>query len=453
MAPILMPLPYPTSVEVPPPAGVFSDRWRVNVSSKRSTSGVVGGQELEMRGSIGGADLCTGGTASASSDNGTNLPAHMFDDNTGTSWFASGTSVPQWIEYDFPSDVTIEQIAWDPSNANDIPIGFTLEYWDVDLSSWVTYWRLADGLGIYPNSATALRLYAGDDPDNGKYSVWRLFISEVSSSGFWCEANEVEWRTTSGGADQTAPASGNGGDPLAGQGQTAVDNLYDNNAVGVRWIAGAQVPSWFGYRFHEPVNIQEVWISPHSPEGAPRKFMVQYYDHDASQWQTAWEVVDSGVWSAGVAKTFTRPSPPTTGVAKRYWGVRCWDVQDAWKSFQTFELYFRETVGGANLAGTYTASNTAGGFPASRANDGNTSTQYASDGAVKLPQLLYIDLGAGNEKVINEIYNYAGASPTVSFKVATVVSSSDAVNWDVEWTIPEQANWATDEVRTFARPA
>ncbi|MDH5542991.1 MAG: discoidin domain-containing protein [Nitrospinota bacterium] len=44
-------------------------------------------------------DFLIGGTATASSTNGSNTPSKGFDDDTGTKWQASATTSPQWIKY------------------------------------------------------------------------------------------------------------------------------------------------------------------------------------------------------------------------------------------------------------------------------------------------------------------------------------------------------------------
>ena len=73
--------------------------------------------ELEMFTSLGGPNVCTGGTAFASSEYPGWEAAKAFDGvktgDHGWSTLSSGTQVNQWVGYDFGAgnDVEIEQVA------------------------------------------------------------------------------------------------------------------------------------------------------------------------------------------------------------------------------------------------------------------------------------------------------------------------------------------------------
>jgi hypothetical protein len=59
-------------------------------------------------------DLCTGGTATASSTNGSNAPSQGFDDTTSTKWQASHTSSPQWLKCQFGSASAVSKLRLRP---------------------------------------------------------------------------------------------------------------------------------------------------------------------------------------------------------------------------------------------------------------------------------------------------------------------------------------------------
>jgi hypothetical protein len=59
-------------------------------------------------------DLCTGGTATASSTNGSNTPSKGFDDSTSTKWQASLTSSPQWIKYQVTTAAVVSKLRLRP---------------------------------------------------------------------------------------------------------------------------------------------------------------------------------------------------------------------------------------------------------------------------------------------------------------------------------------------------
>ena len=71
--------------------------------------------ELEFRSELGGSDLCTSGTPSASSRyDATYDPSYAFDDDPTTKWATAiiSTNYQHWIKYDFGNgnDVEINEI-------------------------------------------------------------------------------------------------------------------------------------------------------------------------------------------------------------------------------------------------------------------------------------------------------------------------------------------------------
>jgi len=114
--------------------------WRINISAAQSGN-YVSIEEIEMRATVGGADQCTGGTASADSAySGTYAASNAFNDvvNTTTPW-ASGSGFPHWIKYAFPAPVTVAEVTIRSNSAayggpNEHPKAFTIEWSDDDLS-------------------------------------------------------------------------------------------------------------------------------------------------------------------------------------------------------------------------------------------------------------------------------------------------------------------------------
>lgn len=114
--------------------------WRINISEVQSGT-YVSIEEIEMRATVGGADQCTGGTASADSVySGTYAASNAFNDvvNTSTPW-ASGSGFPHWIKYAFAAPVSVAEITIRSNSAayggaNEHPKAFTIEWSDDDLS-------------------------------------------------------------------------------------------------------------------------------------------------------------------------------------------------------------------------------------------------------------------------------------------------------------------------------
>jgi hypothetical protein len=52
------------------------------------------------------SNFCTGGSATADSDDGVNTPDKAFDNDTGTRWTSADAALPHWIKYDLGVGVT-----------------------------------------------------------------------------------------------------------------------------------------------------------------------------------------------------------------------------------------------------------------------------------------------------------------------------------------------------------
>lgn len=111
--------------------------WRVLLSAVNGNSraAVV---ELQMRGSVGGANLCSGGTALASGVTSGLVAANAFDGSTATEWNSEITGGTPWLGYDFGSAVDVQEVSI-RSNANSsMQSAWGLLQWSTDTASWVT---------------------------------------------------------------------------------------------------------------------------------------------------------------------------------------------------------------------------------------------------------------------------------------------------------------------------
>lgn len=117
------------------PSAVY---WRVSISAiKAGNYAAIG--EIEMRATIGGSDQCSGGTASAIST--ITSASAAFDNDPVTTW-ASNWGSAWWIQYQFPSAVSVAELSIQSENGaqttgNGTPKDFTLQY-SSDGSSWTT---------------------------------------------------------------------------------------------------------------------------------------------------------------------------------------------------------------------------------------------------------------------------------------------------------------------------
>jgi hypothetical protein len=91
--------------------------WRcVFLTAPRAgTFGSLSLARLEFRDAVGGTNLATGGTASASANNPGETPANAFDGNNATVWSAPkaaySLNANTWLKYDFGSAVEVAEVA------------------------------------------------------------------------------------------------------------------------------------------------------------------------------------------------------------------------------------------------------------------------------------------------------------------------------------------------------
>ena len=116
--------------------------WRL-LAEHNELGSNYGFGEIEMRESIGGADVTGSGTASDSShlDAGSTA-ANCFDNNLTNKWISNGKTYPQWVKYDFGSgsEKDIAQIQVQPrpdTYYRETPNHFYFQYSDDD-SAWTT---------------------------------------------------------------------------------------------------------------------------------------------------------------------------------------------------------------------------------------------------------------------------------------------------------------------------
>jgi len=270
---------------------------------------------LQLRTSIGGSDVASGGTPSADSTLGGFPASNAFDGNNSTSWISGSGAYPHWIKYDFGAgnekDIVEMAVAGrlDSSSAfaYQSPRDFTLDYSDDD-SSWTTLITVTG----FSNHCSGLQVINADTRyDAGAAgTVWRIHVTAVGGGGTIAIC-EVEMRASSGGADQCT-----GGVALASSTfQTSIANLaVDNNTSTSTFFAThtySPTPGWFAYKFPSAVSVAELTIKARDSSWqsqAPVDFTLQKWN--GSGWDTM--LTQTGLsWSAGETKTFSVTVPST----------------------------------------------------------------------------------------------------------------------------------------------
>lgn len=107
--------------------------WRLNISANAGDANYLQIAEVEMRATLGGADQCTGGTASASTEHSATYAASKaVDDTASTHWSTPISTLTGWWAYDFGSAVEVLQytIQAPPASPARSPKDWALEYSD-----------------------------------------------------------------------------------------------------------------------------------------------------------------------------------------------------------------------------------------------------------------------------------------------------------------------------------
>lgn len=105
--------------------------WALFVSGQSSLGGAEV-SEAEMRGAIGGPDLCSGGTASASSG----TAANAFDNSNSTVWSSAAGRGLHRLAYQFASAVEVVEVAVRTGTSPNYLPPFAVLAWSDDGAAW-----------------------------------------------------------------------------------------------------------------------------------------------------------------------------------------------------------------------------------------------------------------------------------------------------------------------------
>jgi hypothetical protein len=275
--------------------------WRVNISR------IMGGTqvhvaEIEMHTSIGGADVCTGGTASASS--AFNPASSAFDNDINTKWTAL-SAPPHWIKYDFGAGNDKDIVEFSISGAGTAgggsvtasPADMTLEYSD-DNTNWTALFTIKDASGWA--SQSTIKTYSAsqsyETATNKRF--WRIVPTAVSGGGTQVQIAELKMYASS----PTDECTGGTAEAFT---QTSTAGLpafaFDGAAGG--WQSTATLTGqWLGYFFASAKNITAVGITSTTGSTAPANFTIEYWDGAA--YQTAFTITGATGWGASQTRYF-----------------------------------------------------------------------------------------------------------------------------------------------------
>jgi hypothetical protein len=153
--------------------------WRLNITANNGSPNNVTIAEMQYRTTVGGSNVATGGTATATNNLSGYAPSQAFDGNASTFW-VSNTGPTVYLAYHFTSAVAIVEYTMAARNDNaaylpDTPKNWTLDFSD-DGATWTTLATVTGqaswGLGEVrtfevPSQSQANKVYAEVVTDNG----------------------------------------------------------------------------------------------------------------------------------------------------------------------------------------------------------------------------------------------------------------------------------------------
>jgi hypothetical protein len=294
-------------------AGPTSTQWRFlfpsGPSSTAAASSAVSIYEGEMRATTGGANLCTGGTASASSVLDGNRPASQaFNGSTsGFPWASTAIDgIGSWLKYTFASAVTVNEFALYCATT-EYPTSVRLQYYDG--SQWVTH-IAADGPLTWSVAGWQTFTYAAPFVENAGYVRWRLNIV-TGCTGTYMNIAECEMRGSIGGADRCFGITATATNSLDGNRTPA--KAFDNLSGGGNfpWVPGSPTNGTgtsLEVIFFRPELIRQVVLTyGGDANSSPQAVNLDYYDPGTSSWVTYWSMSPSA-WTAN-GQTFTASGP------------------------------------------------------------------------------------------------------------------------------------------------
>jgi hypothetical protein len=272
--------------------------WRLNVTTNHGNSSTQF-MEVELRETPGGADVTGSGTASGGGGFTGSTASQAFDNNDATGYNPTGSS--GWLKYDFGTGKNIVEVAIKANTTGNAtfaaaPKDFTLE-WSDDDSSWTVqdtcalYGPLLDHFHVFPETA----------PAAGYHRFWRVLCTTANGGTFYL-IDEIEFRATSGAADQVpTQSSSNGaatGRAIMGAGSNAHLAFDDNTG---QWSSSGTTNQWVGFIFPTAVKVEEVLMKVSTNTSRTPNTGGFEYSDDQATW-TSQKTFSGLTWTSAETK-------------------------------------------------------------------------------------------------------------------------------------------------------
>lgn len=282
--------------------------WRIRIDQCQSGNYAALG-EVEMHDTVGGGDLCSGGTPACDAYYQTGYEADKaFDNNNSTMWNSGGGSLPHWIQYSFSGTTHLVEVVLRARHdgwLENSPKAFAVV---VSHDDGLTWCQVASFTNLSAWSLGEARTFGFTEPDppqTDPHRYWRLYITEFESQ--YVSIAKLALHGTVGGADLTGSGTGTGSSQY--DGNYAPSYAFDNLANTCWHCAnGASAPQWLQYDFGagNAYNIPEIVITARDNQGnqGPKAFDWQWSD-DGSAWHTVFSKGGQTGWVAGSLRTYS----------------------------------------------------------------------------------------------------------------------------------------------------
>ncbi len=265
-------------------------------------------REIEMRGSVGGADQCSGGTATSSSG----TAASAFDDSS-VSLNGSG-SYAEWVQYQFPSAVEVVELSFQVAEGDYGPRVIQLQYSN-DGTTW-TAWAHWIGLSWTDDETKVLNAANRNVIPEGHSPFWRCRIT-ANNGNLNLEITAVEFRLSAGGASECPTTGGKEAGRTSTDANWNVGNAFDGVPDATAAVVGMSAAGmWLGYMF--PSNIAPVEAGVRADTNrtsAPKDFTFDC----SNDWGLTWTTVHAGTdnidWTSEEMRSFDLTQAASSGVA------------------------------------------------------------------------------------------------------------------------------------------
>jgi hypothetical protein len=290
--------------------------WRLHVISAPNSGTSI--NQLQMASSPGGANLCTGGTASGNPGSGTpggvDLPPNAFDGSDATFWGGgdgAGLVGGAWLQYQFASPQLIQEVRVKARNDvffTDTPVVFAM----LASSDGVTF----QGAGIFRvGSAWTInqqRTFAVPNVETPNLrslaTVWGVTVTD-SANGARLYMAEMEFALVASGADQCT--GGVGFHKHAEFNAECSDKLFDNTSALYTARDFPAGPQKAGYVFASPINPVELRLTAASTFGLwanMAKDFTIWWSADGRTENVVATITGQTGWASGETRAFAIPA-------------------------------------------------------------------------------------------------------------------------------------------------